>query len=219
MHVEPGTIQIWSDIGCPWAHVAVARLLRYRRQMGLEASVRIDHRPFPLELFNDRPTPFRTLAAEIPVLHSLEPEAGWQVWDAPPWQWPVTTLPALEAVQAAKYQSLEASELLDVALRRALFAESRCVSMRSVILDVASKCDGVDEEAIAAALDAGTARRTVIAAWRQAADLGIEGSPHAIAPGGRGMHNPGVAMHLAGGFPVIESDDPSVYRLLLRAAA
>ena len=53
-------------------------------------------------------------------------------------------LPALEAVQAAKAQSWHASEQLDRALRKAFWAQGRCISMRHVILDVAKQTGAVD---------------------------------------------------------------------------
>jgi predicted DsbA family dithiol-disulfide isomerase len=212
------TITVWSDIGCPWAHVAVARLHRARAALGLDERVRFDHRPFPLELINEQPTPWRTLAGEIPVLHAMDPEAGWQVWKAPPSEWPVTTLPALEAVQAAKAQSPAAAEELDLALRRALFAESRCISMRHVVVDVARRCPEVDADAVAAALDDGRARRAVVDAWQAADGEGVKGSPHLFLPDGTDAHNPGVTSKMIDGMPIVERDDPSVYEDLLRRA-
>jgi predicted DsbA family dithiol-disulfide isomerase len=222
--VTPGTIAIWSDIGCPWAHLAVHRLHETRRRLGLVDAVTFEHRPFPLELFNERVTPWRTLAAEIPVVGARDPEAGWREWDAPEWEWPVTTLPALEAVQAASAQDIRAAEELDRALRIAFFGESRCISMRHVILEVASKCDGVDFEALAGALDDGIARRTLMARFEQAdRNDAIKGSPHVFLADGTNAHNPGIDMHWEGrpgeGFPVIDRDDAPVYEDLLRRAA
>jgi len=44
---------------------------------------------------------------------SLEPNAGWQLWQDKDWLYPSTTLPALEAIQAAKEQGLDASARLE----------------------------------------------------------------------------------------------------------
>ena len=53
---------------------------------------------------------------------------GFLPWQRPGFEWPVTALLAFEAVQAVKLtQGIEASERLDLALRRALFAESRSI--------------------------------------------------------------------------------------------
>ena len=222
MQVEPGTIVIYSDIGCPWATVVVHRLHDARVRLGLTDRIAIDHRVFALEEHNAQPTPRRTLDAEIPVVGSLAPDFGFQLWQGEH-DWPVTTLPALEAVQAAKAQSLEASVQLDLALRRAFFAESRCISLRAVILDVARRCAAVDAAALRDVLDDGRARRQVIEQSEGAADAGVDGSPHLFLPDGSDHFNPGVEMHWQGehgkGFPVVDADDPKVIDDLVQRAA
>ena len=96
---------------------------------------------------------------------TLAPRAGWQAWAAPDYAWPVTMLPPMEAVQAAALQSPSAAEELDRGLRRAFWGESRCISLRHVILEVANECDGVDVGALAAALDDGRARAPLLDDW------------------------------------------------------
>jgi predicted DsbA family dithiol-disulfide isomerase len=198
MEVAPGKIVVYSDIGCPWAHVAVARLLAARSRLGLDDDVQIDHRAFPLELANERATPWSVLSAEVPVVASIEPDAQWQAWRAPPWEWPVSTLLALEAVQAAKEQSLQTSEALDRALRVALFAQSRCITMRHVVLDVARATPAVDANALETTLDEGRFRKTVLQQWRTADAAGAKGSPHLFLPDGSDAHNPGIEMRWQG---------------------
>ena len=55
-------------------------------------------RCWPLELVNERGTPWATLSQEIPVLTQLEPDHF-----APPKRdtWPSTLLPAMEALKVA----------------------------------------------------------------------------------------------------------------------
>lgn len=220
---KPGTVAVYSDIGCPWSHVAVHRLLRARTALGLDDAVTLDHRVFALEIVNRRPTPKLILDAEIVALGMHAPDAGWQLWQERSYRYPVTTLPAMEAVQAAKAQGLAASEQLDRALRVAFFGHSRCISLRSVILDVAESCDAVDAAAVAAALDDGRARRAVMEQHALATSSAVRGSPHLFLPDGGDVHNPGIEMHWEGeegvGFPVLTGDDPSVYDDLVRRAA
>jgi predicted DsbA family dithiol-disulfide isomerase len=222
MDVAPGTIVVWSDLSCPWAHCAVSRLLRTRTELGLDGRVHLDHRAFPLELFNEAPVAKPINDAEIPVIAAIEIQAGWQAWAPPDHQYPVTTLLALEAVQAAKEQGLAAGEQLDRGLRRAFFAHSRCIGLWSVILDVAASCLAVDAEALRQALLDGAGRRAVFDHFEQAKDDEVKGSPHLFLPDGTDAHNPGVEMHWEGkpgvGFPVIDADDPGVYRDLLQRA-
>lgn len=219
---DPGTVLVYSDVGCPWAYLAVHRLRATRSRLGLDDVIVLDHRAFPLELVNREPTPWALLGSEIPVIAGLDPDAGIHVWDGHPATWPVTTLPAMEAVQAAKQQDLRASERLDVALRRAFFAEGRCISLRHVILEAAAEAD-VDVAALEEALDTGTARRRVIDNWRVAQDEDVTGSPQLFLPDGSEVHNPGIEIdwtaEQGSGFPVVTADQPGVYEGLLRRAA
>lgn len=222
MDVAPGTVVVWSDIACPWAHRAVYHLLEARDRLGLGDRVRLDHRAFPLELFNDQPATRGLFDSSMPVVGAIAPDAGWQRWQDDT-AFPVSTLLALEAVQAAKEQGLEASEQLDRALRLALFAESRCITLRHEVLAAAARCPAVDVGALEEALDSGRCRRTVVEHWRRAPELGVRGSPHVFLPDGTDAHNPGVRMRRLGepgkGFPVVEANDPSVFDALVRAAA
>ena len=215
------TITIWSDITCPWGTVAVHNLREARALVGLDGQVHLDHRAFPLELFNNRPTGRRVIEGELPVVAPLAPGLGWQLWPGDPSSYPSTVLLALEAVQAAKEQSLAASEALDHGLRRAFFSEGRMIQLRHVVLEVAEACSEVDGSALEKALDDGIGRRAVIDQWRSAPDLGVKGSPHVFLPDGSDVHNPGVTMGWVGGekpkgFPQVAAFDPSVYEDLLR---
>ncbi|MGW8351463.1 DsbA family oxidoreductase [Streptomyces wedmorensis] len=218
-----GVITVFSDIWCSFAHIAVHRLHATRARLGLEERVSFDLRAFPLELLNDAPSPRPGTDSEVARMASLEPAAGWQLWQAKDWLYPTTTLPALEAVLAAKEQSLNASEQLDLGLRRAFWAESRCISHRKVILDVAADTGVVDVDALAEALDDGRARRTLADQAAVSRTDRVNCSPHLFLPDGSDHANPGVDVGWEGaygvGWPVIASDDPKVFEgLLLRAA-
>ena len=214
------TLTIWSDVGCPWASLLVWRLHARRAELG--ADVTFEHRCFPLELFNDAPSPRGVLDAEVAALAPLIPAAGWRPWWRDASEYPVTTLLALEAVQAAKEQGAAAAERLDLALRQALWRDSRCVSLRSEVLDAAEAAD-VDVKALAEALDAGRCRQAVIDDWRAAADGAADGSPTVVLPDGTKHMNPGVEQHWEGpkpgGRPVVDTVDDAALDDLLRAAA
>jgi predicted DsbA family dithiol-disulfide isomerase len=220
MEVREGTLAVWSDLGCPWSHAVVWRLHDARRRLGLDGRVAFDHHAFPLELFNNEPTPRPLRDLEWPIAARLAPRAGWQPWSAPDHAWPVTMLPPMEAVQAAKLQSLQASEELDRGLRRALWGESRCISLRHVILEVANETDGaIDVGALAAALDDGRARRALFDDWAVARGEEVRGSAHLFAPDGTNAQNPGIAISWDGDAATIVEDDPSaIDALLVRVA-
>jgi len=212
---RPGTIVIFSATWCAFAHVAVYRLHESRRRLRLEERVTFDHRAFPMELLNGNPGSRPGSDSEVPSVGNREPAAGWQLWQDKDWLYPSSTLPALEAVQAAKAQSPKASEDLDLALRRAFWAESRCITNRAVILDVAHNVSGPDEKAIEDALEAGAARATVASQTRDAAGGQVVCSPHVFLPDGTDYANPGMHIDWEGdwgvGYPRILEDDPTVY--------
>ncbi|GHE93598.1 dithiol-disulfide isomerase [Amycolatopsis deserti] len=221
---SPDVIVVYSDLNCSFAHVAVHRLHETRERLGLTGQVRFDHRAFPLELFNRGVNERPGVDSEVAVLGALEPDAGWQLWQEKDWRYPVTMLPALEAVQAAKQQGLHVSEQLDRALRKAFWAQSRCISLRDVILDVAAETGVVDVPDLAGRLDRGEARAAVIEQFESARDDRVVCSPHLFLADGTNAANPGVSARWVNGgfgvgFPVIDSDEPDIYRVLLEKAA
>ena len=149
----------------------------------------------------------------------LAPRAGWQAWSAPDHAWPVTMLPPMEAVQAAAQQSRPAAEELDRGLRRAFWGDSRCISLRHVILEVANECESVDVAELAEALDVGRARRRILDDWAIARTDEIRGSAHLFAPDGTNAQNPGITIGWAGDAPTIERDDPDAIDDFVRRAA
>ena len=219
MQVAPNTIAVWSDLGCPWSHAVVWRLHDARRRLGAEGRVRFEHHAFPLELFNNEPTPRPLREAEWEVAARLAPRAGWQAWAGPDHAWPVTMLPPMEAVQAAALQSPSAAGELDRGLRRAFWGESRCISLRHVILEVANECGGVDVGALAEALDDGRARHRILDDWAVARTDEVRGSAHLFAPDGTNGQNPGIVIGWDGHAPTIDRDDPAAIDEFVRLAA
>jgi predicted DsbA family dithiol-disulfide isomerase len=133
-------------------------------------------------------------------------------------------LPPMEAVQAAKEQGLAVSEALDRGLRRAFWGESRCVSLRHVILEVASETDGLDLARLATALDSGRARTAIFEQWDVAKTDAVRGSPHLFVHDGTNAQNPGLEVDWREEpegvwVPTITRDDSYAYYDLLRRAA
>lgn len=100
--VRPGTVVVFADLGCPWAHAAIYRFHRYREKAGLTARLHLDVRAFPLEVFNEQPTPKLILDAEISCVGGMEPNASWQMWQGPEYTYPVTMLPPMVEVDASR---------------------------------------------------------------------------------------------------------------------
>jgi predicted DsbA family dithiol-disulfide isomerase len=219
-----GYVIFYSDIGCPWASLAVHRLRSRRAERGLEGVVVIDHRAFPLELFNQQLTPKTIVDSEVAVVGSHEPALEWQPWRRKEREYPVTTLLPMEAVQVAKDEAvggLSASEDLDAALRHAWYAESRSIHLWSELLDVAEAVPSVDTEALATALRAGGGRTSIFAQWEQAKEV-AQGSPHLFLADGMSVHNPGITLEWTAsqfhGMPRIAADEAGIYDEILDRA-
>jgi predicted DsbA family dithiol-disulfide isomerase len=220
----PNLLTIYSDLHCSFAHLALHRLHETRRALGLDGRVWLDHRSFPLELFNERVNSLRGVNSETSVVGALDPTAGWKLWQAHDWEYPVTTLPGMEAVAAAKRQSWAASEELDRGLRQAFWRDSQCISMRHVIRRVAGNCPSVDLAQLTDDLDSGEYRSAPFEHFAQARDGRVNCSPHVFLHDGTNMPNPGVTVRWINGrfgvgFPIVDAYDTSVYEELLTHAA
>ncbi|MGE0777462.1 DsbA family oxidoreductase [Mycolicibacterium sp.] len=220
--MQPGTVVVFTDVVCGWSTVALHRFYRARERRGLTEAVRVDHQLYLLEDLNRFTIPKTLLDSEIPVVGALAPEFGWRPWQGDSSTWPITSLPANEAVHAAKRQSPRAAEDLDMALRRAFFCDSRPISMLHEIVDVAAGCDSVDADRLRQDLDDGTARAQMMRTYRDHAD-DVQGSPHFVLADGSDVHSPGIELHWEGepgaGFPVVDHDDPAAFDVLLDRAA
>ncbi|GAB6984317.1 DsbA family oxidoreductase [Nocardioides pyridinolyticus] len=206
-------ITVWSDIGCPWATLALHTLRQEIRRARVD--VLIDHRTFPLEWFNERPTPKPITDAELVAIAGLVGGLEWRSWSAPESTFPVTTLPALEAVQAAKHPragGLKASDELDEALRRAFWVDHECISVLPIVYRVAASCDSVDLDGLRWAMATGHGRQAVLEQWPVAQREEVVCSPHFFTARGVSSSNPGAQYTWTGGaeagFPRLVSYDP-----------
>jgi predicted DsbA family dithiol-disulfide isomerase len=208
-------LTVFSDLHCPWAYVFSIRLRRARAGVGQPP---VAWRCWPLELVNERGTPWDSLSQEIPVLTQLEPDHF-----APPRRetWPSTLLPAMEALKVAgELGGPQAADRFDEVARRAFFLDRRDLSIRPTLLDLAAGA-GLDREAFQVAFDGGGHRRGVIADWQEGRRRGVEGSPHAFLPDGSAVFNPGIGkIDWFHGIPVPrEVDESAIASLLDRATS
>lgn len=209
-------IEIWSDIHCPWATVAVHRLRRARDQHGLD--VVFDQRAWPLEWVNESGTPRDIVEPETAVLSNHEPELFSRFRGG---SWPSTFLPAFELVAATRRAlGLRAAEDIDYALRLRFFRDSADVSLRH---ELARACEdaGVDAETVMGAWENQPVRADVIGDYTRSRTLPMQGSPQVFWPDGSSTHNPGMTDHeWVRGIPRVASADPAAAeRLLLKHAA
>lgn len=185
---EPPHIAMYADLACPYAYIAAYRLRKLRDDY--RGRLIIEHKSLSLEYVNRQPTPKRVLDSECPLLMLAEPALPWEPWHAPLSEWPVTLWPAFEAVKCAERQEMALADELDWAIRTAFFAESRCISMRHVLFDLAEHV-GLDMVRFAQDFDSGQTKMLVVeearAGWER---LKVAGSPTFILPSGRQISDP-----------------------------
>jgi predicted DsbA family dithiol-disulfide isomerase len=207
-------LTVFSDLHCPWAYLFSIRLRRARNGVG---DPPVAWRCWPLELVNERGTPWETVSKEIPVLTQLEPDH----FAAPRREtWPSTLLPAMEALKAAgELGGPEAADRFDEAARRAFFLDRRDLSIRPTLADLAAEA-GLDRARFLDAFDGGGHRRSVIADWEEGRRRGVEGSPHVFLPDGTGRFNPGIGkLDWVRGIPVpSQVDEGEIAKLVDQAA-
>jgi predicted DsbA family dithiol-disulfide isomerase len=220
--VSPGTVVAFTDVMCGWSTIAFHRFYQARTAAGLDEQVTLDPQLFLLEDVNEMALNTKIIEGEKPVVGALAEELELKPWQRDPSEYPVSSLLANEAVHAAKAQSPRAAEQLDMALRLAFWRDSRCITMRHEILDVASGCASVDVDRLRDDLDSGTARGKMMRTYHRYRES-VQGSPHFLLPDGSDVHNPGITMRQVGepgaGCLVVDADDPSVYEDMLKRVA
>ena len=127
----------------------------------LSGLVQIVHKSLSLEYVNNGPSPRRWLAMELPLLMCEEADIPWQMWSRPEFEWPVTVMPAFEAVKCAERQSLALADELDWTATQAFHGESRTLSLRHEILACAEAA-GLEMQRFTSDLDSGVAKGLVI---------------------------------------------------------
>ncbi len=179
----PIHIKLYSDVHCPYAYLTTYRLRKLRGEY--RGRIVIEYKSLALEYINKRPTPKQILDNEAPILMLEEPDIPYQPWHASLTEWPVTMWPAFEAIKCAERQGAELAAELDWAIRTAFFAESRCISMRHVLFELAERV-GLDIRRFANDFDHGVTKHLVLQdaqeGWER---LKVEGSPTFVLPSGK----------------------------------
>jgi predicted DsbA family dithiol-disulfide isomerase len=214
-------VDVWSDIHCPWAYVAVHRLRRARDAHGLD--VVFAPRAWPLEWVNRRGTPRDIVTTETAALAGHEPELFTAYTGE---SWPSTFLPAFELVAVARrLYGVRAAEDVDFALRLAFFRDGVDVSIRAGLAEALAIASGLNADVVPEEVEDAwlrtNPRADVAGDFRISGGLPIQGSPQIFWPDGSTTHNPGMTDHRwHGGLVHIGHTDPDeAGRLLLAKTA
>lgn len=159
------TVDIWSDVMCPWCAIGYAQFRRALEQ--LEGEIAVETRFMPFELNPDLPTEgkeqdkhlaevygrsLEEVAAMRENLLAAADRAGFPMqFGDPAMIW--NTFDAHKLLRwALAVGGSEVQAQLKLALLRAHFQQARRIGDRDVLLDIAAE-EGLDRAAAAAALD------------------------------------------------------------------
>ncbi|MBU7580337.1 MAG: DsbA family oxidoreductase [Porphyrobacter sp.] len=219
------TIDIWSDVMCPWCLIGYGQLTRALQELDGEIAAEIRWRPF--ELNPQMPAEGEEQEAHLARKYGRPAEEGARLrgqmkaiaesagvslsWDgdspdgkeAPPaMMWNTRDCHKLLAF-ALEQAGPEVQTALKLALFRAHFNQRRNLGDRAVLLDIAA-ASGLHRAAAKAALDDPELEARVLAEEAQAWDMNISGVP---------------AMVVEGRFLIPGAQGPEVYVNALRRVA
>jgi predicted DsbA family dithiol-disulfide isomerase len=182
------TVEFFSDLHCPHAY-----LTRYRLrdvEGALPSNVRFVSRCLSIEVDSQRPVPKPILDVETPLIAHLDDGLPYEPWpEAKTSRFPVTFLPAFEAVKAAEAIDVERAGALDWRIREAFFAEHACVALRSTLADLAEDV-GFDRDTFLDVFDEGH-REAVLSETNEGwYEEGFSHSPAIRLPDGTTHVNP-----------------------------
>jgi predicted DsbA family dithiol-disulfide isomerase len=162
-----GTLEVYADIWCPFAHVGLRAAVATRALFG-RTEVPLVIRAWPLELVNGSPMDPPTTAAHIRDLRAQVAPDLFGGFDED--SFPATTLPALALAAAAYRSSFATGEAVSFALRDALFEHGSDISQPTVLDEIAATY-GLDARSR-------TDEDAVREDWNVGRERGVKGSPH-----------------------------------------
>ena len=179
------TVEVFSDVLCPFTHVGLHTLIDRRTERGLDTP-RLRIRAWPLELINGQPLDPDHIAAEIVALRaSVRPDLFWGFSTA---TFPNTSMTAFALTAAAdRTGDPVLIEEVGMALRDAVFERGLDIGRPEVVAAVADRF-GLTP------LDADATEAAVRADWEEGRRRGVVGSPHFFTPDGGGWFCPGLAI-------------------------
>ena len=200
MSPQPLTIDIYSDVMCPWCLIGYGQLTKALGELEGEIAAEIRWRPF--ELNPDMPAGGEEQEAHLQRKYGRPAEEGARLrgqmraiaegagvslsyegeGEAPPaMMWNTRDCHKLLAL-ALEQAGPEAQTALKLALFKAHFNHRRNLGDRAVLLDIAAE-NGLHREAAKAALDDPELEARVAAEEAQAWDMNISGVPAMIVEG------------------------------------
>jgi predicted DsbA family dithiol-disulfide isomerase len=185
--MEAITIDVVSDVVCPWCYLGKKRLDKAIETIKDELAVAVTFRPYQLnpdlppegvdhkEHLAEKLGGAEAVERAHAMLAGLGQEDGID-FDFPAVKISPNTLDAHRLLRWAMIEGPEIQERVAVALFKAYFEEGRNVGERSVLLDIAENC-GMDRAVVTALFSAGADVDSVRQEIGMAREMGVTGVP------------------------------------------
>lgn len=166
------TIEVFAEVGCPFAHISLRRFAARRAELGRD-DVRFQVRSWPLEVVNGEPLDAAFIAEEV---EEIRPQVAPDLFTGFAVEaFPATSLPAL-ALEAAAYDlGAVTGERVSLELRDRLFERGEDIA------DLARLRHVADEHGVA--FDPAD-RTAPLHDHHEGVERGVIGSPHFFTPSG-----------------------------------
>jgi predicted DsbA family dithiol-disulfide isomerase len=182
---DPVLLEVWSDFLCPWCYVGAIRIKDLQQHYGEQILVtwksyllRPKARAKSVDQFRDYTRRWVHTAGP----GAVEPRAVYNVWanESPP----THSVPSAIAGKVALSFGPDAFDTFHMALMRAYFTDTRDISDKEVILDVAQQC-GLDAGKFDALLTSEGARlqQLVFEEMAEGVELGVHAAPTVLLNG------------------------------------
>ncbi|ACE91107.1 DSBA-like thioredoxin protein [Rhizobium phaseoli] len=188
--MERITIDVVSDVVCPWCYLGKARLELAIAEVQDEIGVDTNWRPYrlnpdyPKEGVDQKKALAEKLGGEerVAQAHKMLTDLGREVGIAFNFEAikiGPNTLDAHRLIHWAMIEGREAQDKIVAALFTANFEEGRNVGDHAVLLDIAEKA-GLDRSVIASLLASDADRDLIVAEIKAAQEMGVNGVPFFI---------------------------------------
>jgi predicted DsbA family dithiol-disulfide isomerase len=179
---QPLVIEVFADVGCPFAHLGLLAVLDQCRQRDRHDVV-LRVRSWPLELVNGKPLDAGFIAEEIDEIRPQVAPDRFARFSAQ--AFPGSTLAAMELSAAAYAIDDRTGQAVALAVRDALFEQGRDVGDPEVLASIAAE-HGVSwpPEPDGSPSPARWTAQQVRDDWDEGVRRGVVGSPHFFTPDG-----------------------------------
>jgi predicted DsbA family dithiol-disulfide isomerase len=172
----PLTLEVFADVGCPFAHLGLLAVVEQCHQRNREVVLRV--RSWPLELVNGKPLDAHFIAEEVDEIRPQVAPDQFRGFTAG--AFPDSTLPAMELSAAAYAVDDRTGQAVALAVRDALFEQGRNVGDPEVLASIAA-----DHNVPWPAHDLPVSpAQQVRDDWAEGVRRGVVGSPHFFSADG-----------------------------------